>query len=542
MYDLKRFFIFIFIMFLFQQGWSQRFGLVDTGATNSACNGEVRLLYEDVEAFDYEWNTGETGSKHLTGLCPGFYSITITLPDGCVIDLSTQLSGAGCYLSLDNFSPSIVDYCKGGTLGSIVLNSEFGLTYNYSWSNGATGTSIGDLAPGSYCVTITSGTNGGNSECQSNYCYTVMSDPKCSKVGKTSIEQPIGSIAVEAKDALLVINEFGKGPTSGEEYLELLVTGKENCETVDLRDFIIDDNNGIFSTNDQNIYGFSKGHIRFSNHQIWQSVPVGALILIYNDEAKIETIALSDDPFDDDNDRVYVLPLSHSLFKNYYGFPNLNNPNDYRKDNGTLQVASNHPIWKSISASAFADGVQVRYPNGTYCHGISFGNIDLIHGGPDELHLLSTSGENKIFLFNGSNYRDQINYTFHNVEDGAGSPGYPNNTTNQAYIENLCSESNLELIATHRNDISEFVTEIFPNPFNRQFFVNIDSKFDQERPIQIKLLNLLNQEILIESHVLLPGENSFTIKAPAGLVNGVYQVNIHEGDSVISSRRIIFNK
>lgn len=535
----KYLFIVMFLLFS-QQVWSQQFELVGTDATNSACNGEIQLLFTDVEAFDYVWNTGETGSKHLTGLCPGDYSIAITLPDGCIIDLSIQLSGTGCYMALDNFSAEIVDFCNGGEAGSINLTSEFGLTYDYQWDVGFTGPSITDLGPKNYCVVITSPDSG--NECQFTACYLVKSNPECSKPGKSSLEQPIGNLVVKKNDPILIVNEFGKGPINGEEYLELLVVGEKNCERVDIRDFIIDDNNGIFSKTPQSEYGFSKGHIRFSNHQIWQSVPAGALILIYNDEAKSETIALQDDPFDDDNDHVYVLPLSHSLFTNYYGFPNTNSPNDYSKDNGILQEAANHSPWESISVSAFADGIQLRYPNGAYCHGISFGNIDLIHGGPDELQLLSTSGENKVFLFNGSDYQNQLDYTFQDLSNGAGSPGYANNPTNESFIENLCEEQNYNLSANYRNKTADFLTEIFPNPFSNHFFVNIDSKIDQERPIQIKLLNLLNQEILITSHVLLPGENSFTIKAPDGLVNGVYQVNIHEDDEVISSKRIVFSK
>lgn len=544
MQDLKCFLVFVFLLLCYQQAWSQQFELVGTDATNSVCNGEIELLYPDVDEleqeFDYVWSTGETGTKHLTGLCPGYYTITITLPDGCVIDLSIQLSGTGCYMNLDNFLVEIRDYCSEKEPGGIRLTSEFGLTYNYLWSNSATGHAISGLGQGSYCVTITSPDSG--NECQYNSCYTVNVNPACSKPGKASIEKPIESVAVKRKDPVLIVNEFGQGSTNGEAYLELLVIGGEDCETIDIRDFIIDDNNGIFSKTPQNEFGFSKGHIRFSSHQLWKSVPAGALILIYNDEAKSETIALSDDPFDDDQDHVYILPLSHALFQNYYGFPNADSPNVYNKNNGILQAAASHSSWESISVSAFADGIQVRYPDGTYCHGISFGNIDIIHGGPDELQLLSTSGENKVFLFNGADYRNQMDYTFHNLTDGAGSPGYPNNSTNEAYIENLCDEHSYELTATHRNNTSEFVTEIFPNPFNKQFFVNIDSKSDQERPIQIKLLNLLNQEILLESHVLLPGENSFTVKAPSGLVNGVYQVNIHEVDHVITSKRIIFSK
>jgi len=212
---------------------------------------------------------------------------------------------------------------------------------------------------------------------------------------------------------------------------------------------------------------------------------------------------MQDDPFDDNKDHLFVLPLSHALFQSYFGFPNANSPDDYRKENGILQTASNHAPWESISASSFADGIQVRYPDGSYCHGISFGNIDLIHGGPDELQLLSTSSENKVFLFNGSDYRNQLDYTVHNFEDGVGSPGSANTNTNQIYIEDLCNEHNNEIRATPRIGLTEFVTEIYPNPFHKQFIVNIDSSIDQERPIQIKLLNLLNQEMLLESHVLL---------------------------------------
>ena len=422
------------------------------------------------------------------------------------------------------------------------MSSAFGLTYGYSWSNGATGSSISGLVSGSYCVTITPSGGGNGNECEKTSCYIVNANPACSKSGKSSIAQPIGNVAFASRDAQLIINEFGKGAINGEEYLELLVIGQENCETIDLRDFIIDDNNGIFSTTQQNIFGFSEGHIRFSNHQIWASVPVGSLILIYNNEAKAASITLPDDPFDEDKDHVYVLPLSHELFTNYYGFPNSNNPNDYRKDNGVTQPAINRLPWESMSVSAFADGIQVRYPNGTYSHGICFGNIDLINGGPDNLQLVSTSAENKVFFFNGTDYRNELDYTFQNIQDGAGSPGYANNSTNEAFIENMCDEVSNELIATLRNNHSEFITEVFPNPFNKQFFVNIDSEVDLERTIQIKLLNMLNQEVLLESHVLLPGENSFTIKPPSGLVNGVYQVNIHEDNKVISSKRIIFSK
>lgn len=542
MYSLKLLLVFIFSLSFCQQIWSQQLELSGTDGTNSLCNGEIELLFSDVEEFGFEWSTGETGNKHITGLCPGHYSITITLADGCVIDLSTQIGGTGCYMELDNFSEEIVEYCSNEQRGSISLSSEFDLPYNYVWSNGASGYSINELSSGTYCVTITPPESG--NECGHNACYEVGNDPNCfdPKNDKNVKSKSQESFATKERRTLLIVNELGKGIINGEEYLELLVAGAENCESADIREFIIDDNNGIFSLPEQNNFGFSKGHIRFSNHENWKSIPVGSLILIYNDQAKSEYITLADDPFDDNRDNIYVLPLSHSLFKNYYEFPNMENPDDYTKSNGVLQVAGDHPTWNSINASAFADGIQIRYPDGVYCHGISFGNIDLIHGGPDNLQLITTSGENKIFLFNGGDYRRRVDYTCHNAEDGAGSPGYANSNSNRAYIENLCSGENNELITQYRNTIPDLYTEIFPNPFSGQFFLNIDSKVEQEIPIQLKLLNLLNQEISQKYLILLPGKNSFTIKAPHTLINGIYQVNVYQGDQIIFSKRIAFAK
>ena len=83
----------------------------------------------------------------------------------------------------------------------------------------------------------------------------------------------------------LVINEVSQG-TSGGEWVELVVEGA--C-TVDIRGWIIDDNNGLFTDcgpgNPENGafpgHGVASGHLRFSNDATWEAVPEGTIIVVY---------------------------------------------------------------------------------------------------------------------------------------------------------------------------------------------------------------------------------------------------------------------
>jgi len=209
MHGLRFFIIFTFMLLFFQQSWSQEFELVGTNPTDGFCNGEIELVFTGEEDFNYEWNTGETGNKRIGDICPGLYGITITLPDGCVIELELQLFGTGCYLAIDKFSVEIVDYCNDKNLGSISLTSGFGLPYDYLWSNESTGPSITNLTTGTYCVTITS-PEGGENECEVNICHRVKFDRSCSKSGKSMIDQPIGRVELEPKGALLIVNEWAQ--------------------------------------------------------------------------------------------------------------------------------------------------------------------------------------------------------------------------------------------------------------------------------------------------------------------------------------------
>src|SRR5690606_25234155 len=113
----------------------------------------------------------------------------------------------------------------------------------------------------------------------------------------------------------LIINEWSNGPSGNQEYYEFVVAGQ--CGTLDdIRGYILDDNNGTFTTPANysgTASGIAPGHFRFADHPQWANIPVGSLILIYNTEDPNPSLP-PDDPTDADNDSLYVIPHTHPLF------------------------------------------------------------------------------------------------------------------------------------------------------------------------------------------------------------------------------------
>ncbi len=71
----------------------------------------------------------------------------------------------------------------------------------------------------------------------------------------------------------VVINEFGQGAAGYGEWVELLVVGAGPGTTVDLRGWVLRD-----------LQGTGRGGVwlKFGEHELWQAVPAGTLLVIYN--------------------------------------------------------------------------------------------------------------------------------------------------------------------------------------------------------------------------------------------------------------------
>ena len=128
-----------------------------------------------------------------------------------------------------------------------------------------------------------------------------------------------------------MINELSQGISGSDrtgEYVELLVyrnpSETPTCDCtkpdgtmtsgLDLRGWIIDDNNGYFGTAAGS--GLTDGAIRFADNPQWACVEYGTLILVYDDEYDFTGRNLPpDDLTDADDDGVYVLPANSTLFE-----------------------------------------------------------------------------------------------------------------------------------------------------------------------------------------------------------------------------------
>lgn len=260
----------------------------------------------------------------------------------------------------------------------------------------------------------------------------------------------------------LMVNEASNGPSGSKEYVEYVVLGT-TCSTVDLRGWIIDDNNGDFACGPISGVGIAQGHMRFAASATWAAVPAGALILIYND-ADLNVLVPAQDPTDANADSIYILPSSSLLFERTSGGTTCPpDPGDQIPMGCTASCPATGstayaPVTyvaggsnTQVSLANGGDATQVRNPAGAYFHGISYGGVSLT-GGPDNLKISSLSGTGKVYFFSGGNFRSVANWT-EGFDDGVAggdeTPGLANNAANAAFIDSILGNCLLPVTFAH---------------------------------------------------------------------------------------------
>ena len=253
----------------------------------------------------------------------------------------------------------------------------------------------------------------------------------------------------------LVLNEVSNG-TGTAEYVEIVVTGPVHCDSppdsIDIRHWIIDDNNGYF-----NGTGIAPGVCRFSNDNLWKNIPTGTLIVIYRGTNKNSDIGPDDFSMTDGNCTL-ILPISSNLFER-----NDNQPNNTDSSFPTGGWVSSGD-WDAVAMSNTNDSYQIRDISNisTPLHSVSYGNNNA-----NNIIYFSGSGGSTVFYFDNTIDDDPFNQnswvsgsTTSNDNDNGPSennsndqtPGFANSTNNQTWITNLSHNCTLPPIVDAGED------------------------------------------------------------------------------------------
>lgn len=103
--------------------------------------------------YIYEWNTGSTDSL-ITGLAPGIYGVIVTDAHACADTQFVFVEQFPCVGTISSAftNPDCFNACNGDA--TVSITGGIG-PFSYEWSNGETTSTISNLCPGDYDVTLT---------------------------------------------------------------------------------------------------------------------------------------------------------------------------------------------------------------------------------------------------------------------------------------------------------------------------------------------------------------------------------------------------
>lgn len=234
----------------------------------------------------------------------------------------------------------------------------------------------------------------------------------------------------------LIINEASQGPTGAKEYVEFLVTGNPVCgssNTVDLRGWIIDDNNSWHAAGSGT--GIASGHVKFDSVANWANVKIGSLILVYNDaDMSAPTAALTADETDSNNDCVYIVPVSSPLLLKNVTLPLSGSTMTTYAVAGTPYTTSGNwtPLGMANGGDAFHTVSPANYA--VPYHAVGWGNntaqVNVYYSGAQGGLVIYMANTNSNNPFDAANF---INGDANTQE----TPGAPNNAANAFWIASL---------------------------------------------------------------------------------------------------------
>jgi gliding motility-associated-like protein len=233
----------------------------------------------------------------------------------------------------------------------------------------------------------------------------------------------------ETKAQTLIMNEVSNGPAGNQEYVEFVVVSDTitySCTSptppcIDIRGWIFDDNSGYHGTS-----GIAAGAVRFSNNILWSCVPVGTIIVIYNNGDPNPAMLADDLSLADGNCKI-VAPLNSLLFES----------------NATTPGASacSYPAVGWTPGGSWANTLLANAGDCARIVNLAGCEVFSVCWASDNLNNLiyfasGGSGSQNVWYFNGIDPTNQANWSEGSTtpSPGAQTPGAPNNAANAAYI------------------------------------------------------------------------------------------------------------
>ena len=139
---------------------------------NEDCDGSITIdaVTNGVPPFSYDWSNGETTSS-ITGLCAGYYFVTITDSTNCTIFSDSLIVNQPDALALTETHNDVS--CFAQKDGNIDLSVSGGIPdYTYQWNIGAITEDLTGMSAGTYTVTVTDVNN-----CTATLSVTVNEPP-----------------------------------------------------------------------------------------------------------------------------------------------------------------------------------------------------------------------------------------------------------------------------------------------------------------------------------------------------------------------------
>ena len=206
-----------------------------TPTIGSNCNGSINVeIIGGTAPYSFNWNTGQT-IQNLTGLCEGYYYLTVTDSLGCVANSYPSISNScNLYGSIDVTSVSLPGACDGAVdfipTGGIIT------PLTYLWNTGATTQSLTNICEGYYYVTVTDslGCSYETYNNVGNMCQNIYVNPITTSVSAPGNCDGLATYSVYGGTApfsvLWSTNETGDTITGlCENYYNLTITDSVGC-------------------------------------------------------------------------------------------------------------------------------------------------------------------------------------------------------------------------------------------------------------------------------------------------------------------------